>query len=141
MATNTTNFGTDTSCTNGLRTGRYVSGLRLVAEALYRRLRTPRGTLQGGEEEQNYGLDLLDLLGSIVDPNGSAAAALPAQIQAECLKDERVTDVTATVAQVKNGTVVSWTVTIAVTTGAGPFTFVLGVSSVSVDFLGFTSGD
>lgn len=138
--TQNVNFGKDTSCTNSLRTGRYVTGTRLVAEALYRRLITPRGTLQGGEDEQNYGLDLLDLIGSIDDANGSKAAALPGQIQAELLKDERLTSVSVSVSSSKNGTILSWTVTINAQTDIGPFSLVLAVSDVTVDILGFQSG-
>lgn len=135
---NTTDFGTDTSCTDSLRTGRFVSGVRLVAEALYRRLSTPRGTLQGGEEEANYGLDLVDLVGSV--NTTLAQAALPGQIEAECLKDERVTSVTANVTSTQAGPVVSWKVSLDVETDVGPFTLVLGVSGVTVDLLGFQSG-
>ena len=42
-----TDFGFDTSCTTALRTGRFSSGPRLVAEACFRRLSTLRGTLRG----------------------------------------------------------------------------------------------
>mgnify|MGYP000564826546 CR=1 FL=1 len=48
---------------------------RLVAEAIYRRLTTPPGTLLGGDDEANYGLDLLSLIGS-VEPARLVAAWL-----------------------------------------------------------------
>ncbi|MTV47148.1 hypothetical protein GM528_12520, partial [Streptococcus pneumoniae] len=57
----TTYFGYDISCTRGMKSGRFVSGVELVAQAYYRRLTTTRGTLIGGEEEQNYGLNLMSL--------------------------------------------------------------------------------
>jgi hypothetical protein len=59
-----TNYGRELSCTRTLKTGRYVSGVTVVAEAIYRRLTTPRGMLLGGESEGNYGLDLMSLVGS-----------------------------------------------------------------------------
>lgn len=133
-----TNFGKDTSCLTALRTGRFATGARLVAEAAYRRLSTPRGTLSGGDDEANYGLDLADLIGSVSTP--SAAAALPDQIQAELLKDERISAVTATVASTKTGPSVSWTISIEGTTAAGPFSLVLSVAEVTVTIIGVTPG-
>src|SRR4051812_22568498 len=97
----TTDFGTDSSCATSLVTGRMVSGGRLVAEAAFRRLTTPRGMLRGGEEEQNYGLDLLSLIGS-TDP-ANTAASLPAQIAAELVKDPRIISVSSTVGITRNG--------------------------------------
>jgi len=70
-----TEFGRDISCTTSLRTGRYSTGLRLVAEAAFRRLSTRRGTLQGGVDEENYGLDLSSLIGSTATE--ADAAGLP----------------------------------------------------------------
>ncbi len=57
-------FGREISCTDSLKTGRFSTGARLVAEAAYRRLTTPRGTLRGGEEEANYGIDLTEMCGA-----------------------------------------------------------------------------
>jgi len=128
------NFGRDTSCTTSLRTGVLVSGRRLVAEACYRRLITPRGMLRGGEDEANYGLDLSDLIGSVATK--AAAAALPGQIQAELSKDERIESVTATVTSTVDGPSTSWVVSIEGTTAEGPFSLVIGVSEVTVDLLG-----
>jgi hypothetical protein len=129
-----TDFGTDTSCTNGLHSGRLVIGPRLVAEACYRRLTTARGMLRGGEDEQNYGLDLMDLVGSIA--SRAQAAALPGQIQAELLKDERLVSVDVDVVSTVSGPSTSYAVSILGHTDDGPFTLVLGVSNVSVDLLG-----
>jgi hypothetical protein len=131
-------FGKDTSCLTGLRTGRFVTGARLVAEAAYRRITTPRGTLQGGEDEANYGIDLADLIGSATSP--SAVAALPGQIQSELLKDERIASVTATVTSSTVGPSTTWTVSIEATTADGPFSLVLAVSGVTVELLGLQAG-
>ena len=87
-----TGFGADTFCDhNGLRPGRLVRGNLALAQALLRRATTPRGTLRGGEEESNYGLDVAGYVGS-VGPQ-IAARALPAVLRTEWLKDDRVADV------------------------------------------------
>lgn len=134
-----TNFGTDVSCVNSLRTGRLVSGPRLVAEACFRRLNTPRGTLIGGEDEQNYGLDLADLIGSVATP--SAEAALPGRIQAELLKDERVASVVVNVTSTMDSAgAVTWSIDVEGDTAEGPFSLQIGVSEVTVDLLGIQAG-
>lgn len=133
-----TDYGTDTSCLTSLRTGRLVSGVRLVAEAAYRRVTTPRGMLQGGEDEANYGIDLADLIGSVVTT--ADAAALPGRIENELLKDERIESVDVTVTSSVVGPSTSWQVTIEAQTSEGPFSLVLAVSDVTVELLGLTTG-
>lgn len=137
---NTTDYGYDTSCLDGLRTGRFASGLQLVGEACYRRLTTPAGLLAligGGDDEANYGLDLGDLIGSVSTPN--TVAALPGQIESELLKDERIESVDADVTSVTSGAVTSWTISISVETATGgSFELVLGVAGVTVALLGLT---
>lgn len=129
------NLGKEVSCTRSLKTGQYVTGPRLVAEAIYRRLITPRRTLRGGEEEANYGLDLAALVGSV--RSKSDLASLPAQIEAEIRKDDRVETVAVSIFETTatNG-LKSFTITFAVTTGDGPFTLVVGADAVTVELLG-----
>ena len=122
------------SCTDSRRTGRYVRGPELVAQACYRRLTTPRGTLRGGADEANYGLDLVGLVGTITTP--AHVAALPGRIQNELRKDERVADVAADVVATQSGPGTVYTVTIRGTTADGPFRLVLAVSSVTVELVG-----
>ncbi len=129
-----TDFGRDTSCTDKYRSGILVSGRRLVAEACYRRLITARGTLRGGEDEANYGLDLADAIGQATSTK--TAAALPGQIQTELLKDERVISVDVTVDATIQGPATSYAVAVNGQTDIGPFSLVLGVSGVTVDLLG-----
>jgi hypothetical protein len=136
MANTTTNFGRDISCADALRTGRFATKARLVGEAAYRRLTTPRGMLRGGEEEQNYGLDLTELIGST--STKADAAALPGRIRAELQKDDRIESVDVTVTEVTEGPSTSFVVAIEATTGAGPFTLTVGVDEVSVELLGLT---
>lgn len=131
-------FGTDLSCTTGLRTGRYVTGARLVAEAAYRRLTTPRGTLFWGEDEADYGLDLTELL--LGQPNTTALAnSLEGRIRNELKKDERIDEVAVTVATGTVGASTTYTISISATTADGPFELTLGVSDVSVDLLGLAA--
>lgn len=132
-----TNYGREVSCTRTLKTGRYVSGVTVVAEAIYRRLTTPRGMLLGGESEGNYGLDLMSLVGS-ADTKGSAAS-LPGRIENECRKDERIETVKATVVRTVDGPSTTYTITIQATTALGPFSLQLLVSAVTVELVGVTS--
>jgi len=129
-----TNYGREVSCTTSLRTGRYVSGARLVAEAAYRRLTTPRGMLRGGEGAANYGLDLTELVGK--GRPDSVAAALPARIRAELEKDERIEAVDVEVLVTKQGPATSFGITIEARTGAGPFVLQLRATDVTVELLG-----
>lgn len=130
----TTYYGYDVSCTRSIRSGRFVSGVELVAEAYYRRLTTTRGTLIGGEEEQNYGLNLMSLVGKAATP--SFAASLPGKIENELMKDPRTESVSATVVSATSGPAVTYTIRIAAKTALGPFTLVLAVSAVSAEILG-----
>jgi len=130
----TTYFGYDISCTTGLKTGRFVSGVELVAQAYYRRLTTTRGTLLGGPEEQNYGLNLMSLIGSAA--TSSFAASLPGKIENELMKDPRTESVKATVVSATSGPAVTYTISIEAKTTLSPFTLVLAVSAVSAEILG-----
>ena len=134
-----TDYGRDISCMGSLKTGRLVTGTRVVAEAVYRRLITPRGTLRGGENEADYGLDLLDLIGGTF--TASDALALPGRISNELEKDERITSVSVGVNRVVEGPAIYVTVTIECTTDAGPFTLVLGVDGVTVAVLNLDEGE
>jgi len=126
-------FGRDTYCDESLRTGRLVTELALVAQNQKHRLVTVRGTLNGGEEEADYGMDLPGRIGSIA--NDVEAAALPGQIQSELTKDPRVLSVESTVASLRDSAgAVTWTVTIEVSTEDGDFT--LAASDVTVEIVG-----
>lgn len=133
MSNTTSTFGRDVSCTDSLRTGRFATGLRLVAEACYRRLTTPRGMLRGSEEEQNYGLNLMSLVGSVKAQ--SDTVSLPGRIRAELEKDERIETVAVDILVTKSGPATSLTITIDVVTGEGPFSLTLLASEVTVELL------
>lgn len=133
----TTNFGRDISCTTSLRSGRYVTGARLVAEAAYRRLTTPRGMLRGGEDEGTYGLDLTELVGTTT--TAATAATLQGRVQAELLKDERIESASVTVLETRNGPSTAYRITIRATTNAGPFTLQVSATDVSVELIGINT--
>lgn len=130
-------FGRDVSCgPGGLRSGRLVSGTLLVAEAAYRRLITPRGSLRGGKDEDEYGEDLTAFVGNV--GSTAAAAALPGIIRIELLKDERILAVDASVVvTTTTAGAVAYDVSISCDTAAGPFTLRLAVSDVTVELLGY----
>lgn len=126
----------DTSCTDALKPGRLVTGKRLDAEAFYRRITTPRGTLRGGEDEANYGIDLPGLIGKIASP--SHIAALPGQIKNELLKDERVIDVAVTVEATAQGPSTTYQIKIIVQTDDGAVELLLSVDNVTAELLGIS---
>jgi len=133
-----TELGRDISCTTSLRTGRFSTGARLVAEAAYRRLTTPRGTLRGGEDEANYGLDLTELIGS-TNP-AELAVSLPGRIRVELEKDERIDSVEVSIASsTTSGGLTSFSIEIIAITSDGPFTLQLAASAVTVELLGIST--
>lgn len=105
-----------------------VSGIRLLSEALVRRLTTPRGSVI---DDPNYGFDLQSLLNDDLNPN--SLGPITASIQNECLKDERVYAANAFVALVPNTGVLN--VVLTITTASGPFKLVLAVSAATVTIL------
>lgn len=132
----TVDYGYDTSATDGIRSGRLVRGVRLVAEAAYRRLITPKGSLRGGRDEQNYGEDLTAYVGSV--DSRFVAAALPGVIRAELLKDERIdsVDVAVTVEDLGAGAR-RYIVRISCAASNGEsFALTLAVSDVDTTLLG-----
>lgn len=129
-----TDYGRDTSCTTGRRSGRLVTGPRLVAEAIYRRLTTPRGRLRGGKDEQSYGMDLTDLIGQAT--SRARVAAMGGQIALEVEKDARILSADVSVVATDIGPGVELTVTVRATLReGGSFVLVLAVSEATVALL------
>lgn len=125
-----TDDGTDISCVNDFAPdGRITSGRHLIAEAIARRLITPRGRLI---DDPNYGLDLTGF--TYDDMSAGDIAAMRAGIEAECLKDERLTAATAT-ASLALGIL---TIGLTLTDGIGPFALVLSVSATTISILSVT---
>lgn len=125
-----TDFGTDLSWTDDVDPAHaMVSGTLLVAQAIYRRLITPRGRLIG---EPDYGFDIRGILSKGLTQK--EVAKVQVEIRHECLKDERVASVDVTLTQ--SGTLGStWNIDIAGTTAAGPFKLVLAVADAAAIIL------
>lgn len=137
----TVSYGRDVSCTTGLRSGRLVSGGRLVGEAVFRRLTTRRGTLRGGKDEADYGMQLMDEVGR---NDAASVASLEGRIRQEVVKDARVLDCRARVVRTEvSAGRYALSVTVNGTLKAGPtFELVLAVSDVTVELVGLsTAGD
>lgn len=132
-------YGVDIWCTDSMHTGRLARGITVVAQALYRRQITPRGTLRGGDEEANYGIDLAGYVGSS-DPE-TAALALPGIIGAELRKDDRVADVQTVVTVEKVEGLDSFTIKerVVLHDEDSAFTLTLSVSQVGAALLGVTT--
>jgi hypothetical protein len=127
--------GRDTWCLDSLRPGVWAVGVYLVAQRCYRRLITPAGTLRGGEDEENFGLDLAGFIGST--DTATAQSMLPVMVRNELLKDPAVEDVTVTAFRTDlGGGRVSWRLTIDVVTTAGDVELIVGVDGVTVDLIG-----
>ena len=110
-------------CMSDFRT---VSGRTALAQALYRRWTTDRGTLI---DDPNYGTNLTDAINDDVGPSG--IGEIVAAAGAEARKDERVRDI------VGEGVLVEGvlTLTFTVTDADGPFALTVSVSDVTVEIL------
>jgi hypothetical protein len=124
-------LGIDIACTDDIDPAfTPVTGTKALAQALVRRLITPRGLLFYDLE---YGLDLRAYLNAGIAQGDGFAYRLAAQVEAECLKDERVGTVDAAVtfdAQTEKLTVL-----LQGTASDGPFRLVLAISAVTVEIL------
>lgn len=104
------------------------SGGRVLAEALARRLSTPRGSLPFHED---YGLDLRSYLNESV--TSDVLYRLKSAIQRECEADERVES--ASVGLEYDASARRLRVRIEAVTAQGPFRLTLSVSQVTVELL------
>lgn len=123
------NYGSDLSCVTDLDPAMVeTSGLHMLAQALCRRLITPRGTLI---DDFNYGFDLRQFLGDDVGP--ADLARIASGVDAELLKDERVSASQTTVALAAQGVL---NVVTTLTPSAGPsFQLVLAITNVTATLL------
>lgn len=122
-------FGTDISCTSGLDPAfTPISGPRVVAEALFRRLTSPRGSLFYAKD---YGTDVREALLARLDR--TRLDAWRTRVEAECRKDDRVLSARASLSF--DPAAERLTIAIEVTTVEGPFRFTLAVTAVTVELL------
>jgi hypothetical protein len=127
-------FGVDAACVEDVdSTFTLASGLQNVGMAQARRFITPRGGLF---YDPDYGLDLREFLNAGV--TDAQIANLPDDIRAEAEKDERIAK--ATVDLLFDRAAETMRITIVNQTAAGPFTLVMGISSVTVEILGLFAG-
>ena len=122
-------YGTTVSCVSDLAApARLVSGLRVVGEAIARRLLTPAGGLI---DDPEYGLDLRQYVNG--DLTRADLARLASEIETEARKDQRVAAVRAVVTYDERA--LKLTATLEVRTGSGPFSLVLTASQASATYL------
>jgi len=107
-----------------------ISGTRVLAEAIARRLETPRGALIG---DPNYGTDIRGWLNKDFVDSEAALFRLKTAIEDEASKDERVIGAEATV--LYDPAEKRLRITIAIEGAAGPFDLVLAVSQVRLELL------
>jgi phage baseplate assembly protein W len=124
-----TDFGVDLSCVSDIEPSfDLVRGRTALAQALARRLGTPRGGLF---YDPTYGYDLRAHLNAAIGPLDTFA--IGAAVETECERDERVQRTTATVSF--NAQTERLRVALVVEDADGPFPLVLEVSAVTVEIL------
>jgi len=120
-------YGHDLSCVFDLDAGMAeVDGRTALAQALARRLITPRGGLI---DDGNYGFDVRQFIND--DASTSDLARIASSIDSELSKDERVVTSTSTIALLLGVA----TVSSAIVDGVGPFQFVLAITNVTTAIL------
>ncbi len=123
-------FGTDLGCVFDLEaTCAPVTGRKLLAQAIARRLITPRGRLI---DDANYGTDLTEFINE--DMSKRDIAMLLSAINAEVMKDERVASVTIDIIAPPNLTG-AYTIRIDLEDADGPFSMTVAASSVTLELL------
>lgn len=105
-------------------TFKVVRGREALAHAIGRRLTTPRGGLF---YDLNYGHDVRQYLNAPLPQAG----VIESQVAAECLKDERVRDVTVDVQRVGE----SISIYLALVDERGPFRLTVSVTKVTAELL------
>jgi hypothetical protein len=124
-----TEYGSDFSVVEDFgATMSVVTGPIVVAQAVARRLQTPRGGLW---YDPNYGTDMRQFV------NGHATAfQIATAIESEALKDERVERASAEVAITQDRVVAVVTLQLA----DGPFTLTVTASELTVEMTDFRQG-
>lgn len=129
-----TDFGTDLSCTVDLTDDMdEVGGIQVVAQALFRRLYTPRLSLW---QDPHYGLDLRSYLSKGLTQ--VQIANLPNDIALELQKDERVERALVTVV---SSTLFAIELSILVTTADGPFSLTISATQAAVTLTSVKGAD
>ncbi len=122
-------FGTAVNLSVDLPVGQwsYCSGLRNLANAVYRRISTDRGSLR---RHPDYGLNIVDLLGDATNLSQGALRAAEQQYAREVEKDERIDRCVCTFTYSIQTQILR--ALFECQTAAGPFALVLAVDTVTV---------
>lgn len=123
-------YGIDTSCTDKLLPGVLARGVQVVAEAIYRRLTTPRGMLL---EDPDYGRDVREYLSMEMTPTN--LARVPGEIRNEVMKDDRIESCELTSTITGTGASVALEVTLDCVCGSGPFDLSVFLTPTTVDII------
>lgn len=123
----------DTYCVDEIKPGRLARGVQLLAQRCYHRLTTPPGTLRGGEEEADFGLDLAGFVGSTED--SALESMLPVRVQNELRKDPAIDSVKVDALRTENAKRVSWDLSIHIESVDGEVDLLLRVDEVTVQLL------
>ena len=124
-----TDFGSDVSTFPDLDLSfAPLTGPRVVAEAIARRLSTPTGSLPF---EPGYGIDVRGWVNETQRPG--SPNRLARVVENQSLQEERVTDATAQI--VFDAASSSLSLQITLVTADGPFALVLQVTALSVNLL------
>lgn len=135
-------YGVEQWCLTSVKTGRFAQGKQVVAQALFRRVVTPRGTLRSAVDEQasSYGIDLPGYVGAVGYP--AAVQAIPSLVRGEWLKDDRVSEVSIAATLVTNAageTEITLDCDVDLIDEDESFSFTLSVSDQAVAFIGSVS--
>ena len=124
-------YGSDTTCVNDLPLidVQITDPAQLIGERIARRLITPRGALAAINDDPNFGWDCRQYINAKLGPSEIITAQ--AQIEAECLKDEQVISVQATVSQ-SNGSIA---ISLALVASTGPFLLTLNVEQLTTQLV------
>ena len=130
-------YGRDTSATDQVRYGVIVSGAQLVAESIFRFLRTPRGSLL---DDPEWGYSLADHLGT--DFSQADADGLPGTLESELGRDDRIDAVTVTaILSATGGATKKLVLTISATLSNGSsFSMVVAYQDLSLSLLELNFG-
>jgi phage baseplate assembly protein W len=121
----TIDFGHDLSCVDDLDEAMSeVDDITLLAQAILRRLSTPRGSLW---QDPDYGKNLQDYLSAAQTP--AQLAAIPGEVRNEVLKDERIASASVKVFKVD---LLEVSMSIELETGLGPFSLVISATQAAV---------
>lgn len=127
-------YGRDISCTddtNPMMTELKDDDVRLVEEAIFRRLITPKGRLL---DDSLYGFDLHQFQNAAVD--AKVVATVQAGIRGQCFAEETVETATVVVEVLGDDPQdLSMVIDVSGECAAGPFQFTVEVSQVSVSLL------